>query len=90
MIELIFLISVIIIIFFIISKKNKGIKFILKLLFIINFSFLFTTIILFTFYPGSIIREESYKQGQLDYHNGIIKVELKMLPDSTVIWEFKK
>ncbi len=31
--------------------------------------------------------KNGYKQGQIDYHNRIIKYELKMNPDSTVVWE---
>ena len=36
---------------------------------------------------GAHVAEKNYKQGQIDYHNGIIKYELKMNSDSTVVWE---
>ena len=35
----------------------------------------------------NISHDDGYKKGQIDYHNGIIKYELKMNPDSTVVWE---
>jgi len=36
---------------------------------------------------GVYQERRDYKQGQIDYHNGIIKYELKTNPDSTVTWE---
>lgn len=35
----------------------------------------------------SCLNADAYKQGQIDYHNGIIKYELKAQKDSSVVWE---
>ncbi|GAF98121.1 unnamed protein product [marine sediment metagenome] len=65
------------------KKEDARLRTVLTLCFV-------TTLFLISWMCFTIVKEHFYFEGQKDYANGVIKIELVNHPNKTTSWEWKK